>query len=274
MRSLLCGCLLAASLLTAAYPPQESAASLDALLRDVWAQGVDKAYGLYMGKKPVPMAAAARDSFAQDLLGIAHHANVAAIILQKEKMEGYSQDHLPAPQAFEGAYFVHFMSAQFKGETIQERIYINVHPDHAAEVIGFIVRELLVKSHGFMEAKVATPAELSTRADAIVIYAQSLADVDWGLGRLAEYQTAHKVHFLADLPAATRPRLNGVSTAAQPEASLKADSFGSYLANTAAAAMSQQPPPADFAGFRQRVRALMTADGVDPDHPDRLNRRP
>jgi HopA1 effector protein family len=98
--------------------------------------------------------------------------------------------------------------------------------------------------------------------------------VDRALARLSEYQASHAGHFLKDLPAATRPRLIGVSTAAQPAASLKADSFGSYLSMVAKAAMSQQPPPADFAEFRKRVRARMTADGVDPDHPDRLTRRP
>jgi len=220
------------------------------------------------------MAAAAREAFPKDMLRLAEDANVGAIILQKSKMEVYPKSHLPEAQAFEGAYFVHFMRADFTGDTITERIYINVHPDHAAAVMGFIVPELLKKERGIMEAKVATPSELSTRADSIVIYANSLADVDWALGRLSEYQAVHKDHFLADLPAATRPRMIGVSTAAQPAASLKSDSFGSYMANTAAAALSQQPPPADFAEFRKRVRARMTADGVDPDHPDRLTHRP
>jgi hypothetical protein len=164
--------------------------------------------------------------------------------------------------------------SDFHGDRITERIYINVHPDHAAEVIEFAVSQLLKAGHGVMEAKVATPAGLQNRADAIVIYSTSLEDVDWCLSKLSEYQSNHRDHFLKDLPAATRPRLIGVSTAAQPAQSLKSESFGTYLANTAAAAMKEQPPPADFTDFRKRVRARMTADGVDPDHPDRLTRRP
>jgi hypothetical protein len=279
MRSLILALLLVASPFTqravvAAYPPQSPALSLDALLRDIWAQGPDKAYELYMGKSEVPMSADAREAFPRKLLNLAADAGIDGIILQKAKSEYYPKSHLPGPQAFDDAYFVHFLRPGFQGDKIVERIYINVHPDHAADVIGFAAQQLLKPEHGVMEVKVATPSGLVNRADAIVIYASSLADVDWALGLLTEYQKAHRDHFLKDLPAATRPRLTGISTAAQPEASLKAESFGTYLANTAAAALSQKPPPADFAEFRIRVRARMTADGVDPDHPDRLTRRP
>jgi hypothetical protein len=279
MRPLIFALLLAGSPLTeravvAAYLPQSPASSLDALLRDIWAQGPDKAYDLYMGKSEVPMSAAAREAFPQKMIDLAADAGIDGIVLQKAKGEYYPKSHLPGPRAFDEAYFVHFLRPGFQGDKITERIYINVHPDHAADVIGFAARELLKPDHGVMEVKVATPPGLVNRADAIVIYTSSLADVDWALGLLAQYQEGHRDHFLKDLPAATRPRLMGVSTAAQPEASLKAESFGTYLANTAAAALSQKPPPADFAEFRSRVRARMTADGVDPDHPDRLTRGP
>ena len=265
--------------LVAAYPPQDPASSLDALLHDIWAQGAGKAYELYMGKTNLPMDPAARESFTEKILDLAKGPNVAAIILQKEKMEVYPSKKLPEASQFAGAYFVHFVPASFGTDDITERIYINVHPDHAADVIGFIVRELFQPGpegsrRGIVEAKLATPSGLSTRADSILIYAHPLAAVDRALARLSEYQASHAGQFLKDLPAATRPRLIGVSTAAQPVASLKADSFGSYLSMVAEAAMSQQPPPADFAEFRKRVRARMTADGVDPDHPDRLTRRP
>jgi HopA1 effector protein family len=278
MRKVIPGCLITALVLAhglvAAYAPQDPASSLDALLRDVWARGVDQAYTLYMGKSEVPMDPAARQSFPRKMLGLAESPNVAVIVLQKEKSEGYDRNHLPGPEAFDGAYFVHFVRTSFDGDQVKERIYINVHPDHAAEVMAFIVRELLKPGHGVLEAKVATPSGLPVRADAIVIYAGALADIDWSLDRLSEYQTSHRDHFLKELPAATRPRLIGVSTAAQPAASLKSDSFGSYLSDTIRVAMSQQPPPADFADFRSRVHSRMIADGVDPDHPDRLTRRP
>jgi hypothetical protein len=278
MRALIVALLLAASPLTqravvAAYPPQPPASSLDALLRDIWEQGPDKAYDLYMGKTEVPIDSAAREAFPQKMIDLAAAgAGIDGIVLQKAKSEYFPKAHLPAPGAFDDAYFVHFIRPGFQGDKITERIYINVHPDFAADVIGFAARELLNPEHGVMEVKVATPSGLVNRADAIVIYASSLADVDWALGLLAKYQEGHRGHFLNDLPAATRPRMTGVSTAAQPEASLKAESFGSYLANTAAAVLHQKPPPADFAEFRSRVRARMTAEGVDPDHPDRLTR--
>src|SRR5271165_4826208 len=168
-------CLLALATLApiarvgiAAYPPQASAESLDALLRDVWAQGADKTYELYMGKKVVPMSAAAAEEFPRKMLEIAHDPGVGAIILQKEKSEGYPVDHLPQVDAFRDAYFVHFMRADFRNQQVQERIYINVYPDHAAEVMAYVVHECLKPEHGVMEAKVATPSGLPSRADSIV----------------------------------------------------------------------------------------------------------
>ena len=128
--------------------------------------------------------------------------------------------------------------------------------------------------HRITAAKLAGPSGLMGRADAILIYACSLEDVDWALGCLAEYQAEHRDHFLTDLPAATRPRLIGVSTAAEPPAALKSGSFGSYIASVAERAMRTEPAPADFAAFRTRARQLLVKDGVDPDHPDRLSRRP
>ena len=272
-RFTLCLLLTTAALAHAAYLPQDPASSLDALLKDVWAQGADHAYNLYMGKETVRMDPAARKSFPQAMLDLAQNPNVAGIILQKSKMEFHPQAHLPAAEEFDGAYFVHFMRSDFRSNSINERIYINVHPDHAAEVMQFVVQDVLAKP-GFPEAKVALPAGLETRADSMLIYAHSLADVDWALGRLSEYQAAHRDNFLPQLPAATHPRLIGISTAAQPEASLKSSSFGEYMARVAQVAMKQTPPPADFAEFRKRVREVMTSDGVDPDHPDRLTHRP
>ena len=96
-----------------------------------------------------------------------------------------------------------------------------------------------------MEVKVSIP---STRAAAIAIYASLLANVDWALGLAAQYQ--------------------------QPRGVAQSGKFRTYLANAAAAPLSQNPPLADFAEFRSRVRACMTADEVDPDHPDRLTRKP
>lgn len=98
--------------------------------------------------------------------------------------------------------------------------------------MGFIVREVLSRQ-GIGSTKVADPSGLEHRTDSILIYARSLEDVDWALGRLAEYQKSHRDHFLLDLPAA-----------------------------------------ADFVEFRASFRALLAADGVDPEPPGRLARHP
>ena len=92
---------------------------------------------------------------------------------------------------------------------IVERIFIDAHPDHAAEVMGFVVRELM-KRPGITLAKVAGPSSLPTQVDSIVLYADSLADVDWALALLSKYQASHRDYFRPELCAATRP--SAVST--------------------------------------------------------------
>src|SRR5581483_922368 len=99
----------------------------------VWAQGADKAYDLYMGKANVPMSAAAQEEYPRRVVEIGRDDNCAGMILQKDQSEFFPKDHPPAPGAFQGAYFVHFMRSDFHGEGIQERIYLNVHPDHALD---------------------------------------------------------------------------------------------------------------------------------------------
>jgi hypothetical protein len=58
-----------------------------------------------------------------------------------------------------------------------------------------------------MEVKAATPPGFCDRADAIVIYASLLADVDWSLGLLAQYQEDHRDHFLKVCPRRLAPGL-------------------------------------------------------------------
>lgn len=291
LRLLACGGLLAATCwVRAAYPPQDPAASLDLLLRDVWAQGSDKAYTLYMGKSAVPMAPAARQSFAADMLELAKTSHLTGISIQGNNPRSYRKNDLPSAEVINTAGFIHFLRPAPKGDQITERIYLNVHPDHAAEVMRFVVVELMQPKSSrrpgepaspatpverkIPETKIAGPSGLVNRADSILIYACSLADVEWALACLADYQAAHPGHFLPDLPAATHPRLTGVGTAAEPAASLKGGSFGAYLSGVAEKALHTKPAPADFVAFRTSVRQIMRDDGVDPDHPDRLTRRP
>jgi len=63
------------------------------------------------------------------------YALVARIMLQKSKMQVSPKSHLPDAQAFAGADFVHFLGPDTKLDTITECIYLNLHPDHIAEVM-------------------------------------------------------------------------------------------------------------------------------------------
>jgi hypothetical protein len=89
----------------AAYPPQDPSSSLDALLRDVWARGPEGV----CTRRP-------------------HHA-------PEIEMQVSPKSHLPDAQAFAGADFVHFLGPDTKLDTITECIYLNLHPDHIAEVM-------------------------------------------------------------------------------------------------------------------------------------------
>jgi hypothetical protein len=137
--------------------------------------------------------------------------------------------------------------------------------------MGFVVRDLMTRP-GIREAKIAAPPSLPGMVDSIVIYACSQADVDWALQRLSEYQSNHPDHFRPEIVPATRPRMTGITTAAQPDQA--SESFGNYLVHFAKSAMEQQPPPAGAEDFRKRVHAQMQAANIDPSQPDRLNHKP
>jgi hypothetical protein len=201
-------------------------------------------------------------------------------------MTPFRPNNPPLAAAIEGAGFIHFYRADYDSSRITERIYLNVHPDHASEVFGFVTRDMMRsveqpygadvnihRLHGITAAKIGGPRVSERRADTLVIYCQSKADVDWGLERLAAFQAEHPEAFLPEMPAAAQPveGLTGVATAAQPTANLP-QSFGTYIADVVNRARSTPPPPATFDEFRGRVRSLMQADGIDPDHPDRLTR--
>jgi acetyl esterase/lipase len=205
----------------AAKSIQDSALSLDTWLRDVWAIGVDKAYALIIEKSAVPMGTAARLAFPEEMLKLAESPNISEMVLQKQKFQHYPKSHLPSPREVESAAFVYFSRDDYKGNMVTERIYIDAHPDHAAEVLGFVVRALMGRP-GIMESKVAGPSSLPTQADSIVFYACSLVDVDWALELLSKYQTSHPDFFRPELCAGTRLRLIGISTAAGRQINLKA----------------------------------------------------
>jgi hypothetical protein len=190
------------------------------------------------------------------------------------------------------AGFVHFRRGDFGKTPITERIYMNVAPEHAAEVMAFVVKDLMapqsvepvepgvpmfrMEQRGISIAKVASSTGVESRADTVVMGASSRADVEWALERLQEYQAAHPDHFLTEVPAATRPEvgLTGVATAAEPPQSLGSGSFGTYLETIVTEVMNGTPPPATLADFKAQVYAKMRVDGIDPNHPDRLSRKP
>lgn len=262
--------LLAVGVMRAAYAPQDPSSSLNAWLHDIWSKGISQAYNLIIDKAPVPMSPSALRAFPQQIAGLAASPTISRVAIQTQKFTYYKKGNPPSAREISGAGFIHFMRAD-EGDDITERIYIDTHPDHAAEVMGFVVRKLMT-GPGITGSKIAGPAGLRSWADSIIIYARSLKDVDWCLERLSEYQAVHRDYFRAEICAATRPRLQGVSTAAQP--SIPSESFGTYMVKIAELSFNQDPVPMDFNEFKQRVRVNLAKAGVNPDRPDRLTRRP
>jgi uncharacterized protein DUF4157/type III HopA1-like effector protein len=273
----------------AAYAAHDARSSLDMLLRDAWQRGPQAdVYNLYSQRSTrTPMSAEARQRFGAEVRALAGNDEMGSIVLQNgQVMTPFRPNNPPLAAAIEGAGFIHFYRADYDSSRITERIYLNVHPDHASEVFTFVVNDMMPavehpygadvgihRMHGITAAKIGGPRVSEARADTLVIYCQSQADVQWGLERLAAFQAAHPDAFLPEMPAAAQPTagLVGVSTAAQPTAGMP-QSFGTYIADVVGRARSTQPPPTTYDEFRNRVRSLMQQDGIDPDHPDRLTR--
>jgi uncharacterized protein DUF4157/type III HopA1-like effector protein len=273
----------------AAYAARDARSSLDMLLRDAWQRGPQAdVYNLYSQRSAqTPMSPEARQRFGGEVRALAGNEDLGQIVIQnRDVMTHFTPAHPPSAAQIEGAGFIHFYRSDYDSTRVTERIYLNVHPDHASEVFGFVVNDMMRpvehpygadvgihRQHGITAAKIGGPRVSERRADTLVIYCQSQADVQWGLDRLLGFQAEHPGAFLEEMPAGAQPVLGlwGVATAAQPTAGLP-ESFGMYIENVVNRARSTQPPPATYDEFRNRVRSLMQADGIDPDHPDRLTR--
>jgi hypothetical protein len=99
-----------------------------------------------------------------------------------------------------------------------ERLYLNVAADHAVETMEKVVRDIVDNPsiNGVLAAKVAGPAEVGVRADAIVIYLENPEASRAVLGRLKALTDANPTHFNPTTPFMTDRMLKGVGAGMQP----------------------------------------------------------
>lgn len=282
----------------AADAPRTSKESLARFLERVWREGAENAYSIYSKRsnnKALPISDAARQSYPKDLAALRESPNVDQFVIQNRVLTGFEKGKKASEALIAQGAFLHFYRSDFDPAQITERIYVDVDPNHATEVMGFVVSNLMtpevystqpvapgvenmhrIERRGVTGAKVAGPNAVRGRTDSLVIYCRTRADVDWALEKLQVYNAAHPDHFIDEVPAATNPELGfiGVSTGAHPDPSLNSESFGAYLANVTSQVMSEPNRPQDYATFVQRVHERLISQGIDPDHPDRLTRRP
>jgi LysM repeat protein len=185
-----------------------------------------------------------------------------------------------------GRTFYHFLppgDISPADEEVEERIYINAVPEHAADVMTFLVKNVLDdhQSHpGIHSMKATSPSLAHGRVDNLVIYPKDSAVADRVIDALRNYQQANPGHFDPAVPPMTRGVLPGVSVGAEVTPEMGPVSFGQVRSEAIWRAFeetrreqdrcSEQGLPFDAATFlREKARAQLAAAGVDPNDPSR-----
>jgi hypothetical protein len=292
--------------------PANAHDGLHRLLEQALAQGVgsaDDVYGLY---NKVPAQEAARFSLSADqqgryldqlrqLVGDRPDGSVEAVQTSAGIHESIA-DFLAENPGFGGGYY-HFMPPEGVGpeyDDVQERVYINATPEHAPDVMRFLVKDIMDRPEDFpgvYSAKIAGPKSAPGRSENIVVYITDAHDRQPVVDALAAYQQAHPDHFRNDVPHMTEGALRGVSTAAEVSADMKTKareaiasargvdvsevqddfSFGEQRAEAiwlalrdTRARQNEAGPNFDAAAYlRARTGQRLAQFGVDPSNPAR-----
>ncbi|MFL9858240.1 LWXIA domain-containing protein [Paraburkholderia madseniana] len=292
--------------------PANAHDGLRKLLAQALAQGVgsaDDVYGLY---NKVPAQEAARFSLSADqqgryldqlrqLAGDRPDGSVEAVQTSAGVHDSIA-DFLAKNPGFGGGYY-HFMPPEGVGpeyDDVQERVYINATPEHAPDVMRFLVKDIMDRPEDFpgvYSAKIAGPKSAPGRSENIVVYITDAHDRQPVVDALAAYQQAHPDHFRSDVPHMTEGALRGVSTAAEVSADMKTKareaiasargvdvsevqddfSFGEQRAEAiwlalrdTRARQNEAGPNFDAAAYlRARTGQRLAQFGVDPSNPAR-----
>ncbi|MCX4173938.1 MULTISPECIES: LWXIA domain-containing protein [Paraburkholderia] len=251
--------------------PANAHDGLRKLLEQALAQGVgsaDDVYGLY---NKVPAQEAARFSLSanqqgryldqlRQLVGDRPDGSVEAVQTNAGIHDSIA-DFLAENPGFGGGYY-HFMPPEGVGpeyDDVQERVYINATPEHAPDVMRFLVKDIMDRPEDFpgvYSAKIAGPKSAPGRSENIVVYITDAHDRQPVVDALAAYQQAHPDHFRSDVPHMTEGALRGVSTAAEVSADMKTKA---REAIASARGVDVSEVQDDFSFGEQRAEAIWLA---------------
>ncbi len=172
--------------------------------------------------------------------------------------------------------FFRFERAGWRPENIRERVYIHAAANHAVDVAGFVVNELIDRPGAFPGvemAKVSGPAAAGGRSENIVVYTDGPEAAERVVSALRRYQQNNPSHFMRTTNMLTEQRLPGVSLGAEPAPEHGGQfSFGSLRSAVVAQAfrdLREQQPSMTRADFLRHLDACLRQAGVDPERPHR-----
>jgi hypothetical protein len=172
--------------------------------------------------------------------------------------------------------FFRFERAGWRPEHIRERVYVHAAANHAGDVAGFVVREIIDRPNAFPGvemAKVAGPAAAGGRSENIVIYTDGQQAAERVVATLRRYQQNNPAHFMRTTNMMTEQRLPGVSLGAEPAPEHGGRfSFGSLRSAVIAEAfrdLRERQPGMSRADFVRQLDGLLRQVGVDPERPHR-----
>lgn len=183
------------------------------------------------------------------------------------------------PDALDDAYFIHYRAPDFaKGETVG-RVYVRANPDHAPELMTYIVKEIVNNPafEGVNGSKISGVNSAGTRSDNILIYTRNAEATAAVISDLRGYQSENPTHFLEGTPPMTLEHAPGIATGMQP---VGGGSFGGVRSQAVFDALTEtrglisadgaNPRSDTFyeAYFRERVAQHLESHRVDPNNPD------
>ena len=235
--------------------------------------GRNAVYGIYSGATEANPLTRSAAGYLDEAAEIARGRPAGAISNMQETGEEIvdlaRHGHLTVEA--HGEDFLRFERAGANLREVGQRVYVNANADHATDLMRRVVRDIVDNPGEFpgtRMAKLAGPAEVSGRADSIVIYVTDTSEASRVVDRLRRIQSATPDMFRRTTPAMTERVLEGVSLGSEPLASAGGVSFGQLRSRAVYEAlestMRSGGGPEEFArAVAERLRALH----IDPQAP-------
>lgn len=266
-----------------------SAESLDALLDRLLEAGAtpNQVYGFYAkGSAPAraPLTAGQSHDYVQKIRALTENRPEDSTALEQKTGAPLAEYLVADPGG--GRTFYHFLPPDAISpldHEVEERIYVNAVPEHAPDVMTFLVKHVLDDHQsypGIHSVKASSPSGAHARVDNVVIYVKDSAAANRVVDALSAYAQAYPEHFDPAVPPMTQGVLPGVSVAAEVTPEMGNVSFGEVRSGAIGKALeamgneqqnkNNKGEPFDPAVFlRERTRVELALAGVNPDDPSR-----